>query len=94
MTNSNTPPATMNRWLALLGILLAAVGLVALATCLGMTLYAIWYRLEARSDLISLTTLLLNWKVILGTLTAAGGVAFRDQIRLRLAPSQPVQAHT
>jgi formate hydrogenlyase subunit 4 len=85
---SNRPGfPTMNWWLAVFGVLLAAVAVSVLVICLVLTLYAIWYHMEARNDLIAFTSLLLNWKVILGSLAVAGGATFKDQIRHRLAPN-------
>ena len=53
----------------------AAIALLFVTLVLGSTLIAIWLRLEATEDLLTLTGLLLSWPVAAGGLVFGGGQA-------------------
>jgi hypothetical protein len=74
----------MTRFMALLGA-------VAIVLALATAFAAIWTNRDPTAEL-ELLDKLLSWKVIVGGLTLAGGLAFRTEIAQRIAGQPMVSA--
>jgi hypothetical protein len=55
--------------------------LALMVLTLALTLVAVWFRLDARSDLLELSRLLFSWQVVGGGMTIAGVSMFANEIR-------------
>ena len=74
MTNSNDQNANI------MTKALAVIALLSLSATLLSTLIAIWGKCVQRSDLLDLTKVLLDWKIIAGGLVIGGGKEIKKLI--------------